>query len=385
MSTEGDALAGDGFPGSLHRRPSGSWRWRVSIAGERRQETWSGDLSEDEVKRKARRRYNRLEARVARGDGASVRLSRLVAVYRNEHLPTLAESSQVDYGRALDSLEAYYGDRDPTLSALSRGDVKAFLSWRRVHTPDGGKRSEPLSGHTLQQTRAVLSGMFEEAREREWIDGNPARGISVDAPEREPVILSEEEYEKLLETVEGQPMLRMLVLLGGEAGLRRSEAADLRWTGVDLAGGFLEVVHGRDGRTTKGKRSRSVPMTARLRSELRDHAAQFRLDGTGSEYVLHHRRTIGKAEPGDPFAQMLKHTLLKAAEKAELPEEWRYHDLRHRRCTLWLAEGYSPEKVRRAMGHRKLETTLRYSHLVRSDLEEMVGEDERAALGDMVG
>lgn len=27
MTTEGEALSGDGFPGSLQRRPSGSWRW----------------------------------------------------------------------------------------------------------------------------------------------------------------------------------------------------------------------------------------------------------------------------------------------------------------------------------------------------------------------
>ncbi len=70
-----------------------------------------------------------------------------------------------------------------------------------------------------------------------------------------------------------------------------------------------------------------------------------------------------------------------------LPEEWRLHDLRHRCITRWLREGYSPAMVRKAAGHAKLSTTLQYEHLVRADLEEMVGEDEdeRAELADMVG
>ena len=59
MSTEGEALSGDGFPGSLQRRPSGSWRWRVSVAGERTSETWDADLTAREAKTKARERYNR--------------------------------------------------------------------------------------------------------------------------------------------------------------------------------------------------------------------------------------------------------------------------------------------------------------------------------------
>lgn len=372
----------DTYPGSLRRRNSGSWQWRCSIAGERVQETWDAELTETEAERKARERYNLLQAQSARGDGATVRLKRLLAVYRDQRLPALAESSQQAYEITFKALETYYGNRDPRLTSIGRGDMKGFLSWRRVHGPDGTKRGKPLSGWSLRRCLSVLSTLFEEAVEREWIDGNPARRISVETPDTEPVILSEEEYEKLLEQCEARPMLRTFILLAGEAGLRRSEALDLRWADVDLRDGFLEVVHGRDGRTTKGKRSRAVPMTSRLRRELRDHAARFRLDGTGSAHLLHHVRSRPNASKGDPFGRFDK-GVRKVAEKAGLPEEWRYHDLRHRRCTLWLAEGYSPEKVRRAMGHSSLSTTLQYSHLVRSDLEEMVGD--RDELQNMVG
>lgn len=380
----------DSYPGSLDRRASGSWRWRVSIGGERRTETWEEGLTEAEAARKARERYDQLAAQVARGDGAEARLSRLIAVYKDQRMPGLAESTRRAYDVTLRAIRAYYGeDVDPRIRDISRGDVKSFLSWRRVHGPDGSKRDKPLSGWALKRSLGALSVLFSEAVEREWIPANPTRRISVDAEEHEPVILSPAEYEKLLDAAAGRPMLRMFVLLAGEAGLRRSEALDVRWTDLDLSAGFLEVVHGRDGRTTKGKRSRDVPMTTRLRSELREHAARYRMQlygepPTRSPYVLHHVRPRGKSTKGDPFGQMDR-GLATAAEAAGLPEEWRYHDLRHRRCTLWLAEGFSPEKVRRAMGHADLSTTLRYSHLVRSDLEEMVGEDDRDKLADMVG
>lgn len=377
----------DTYPGALDRRASGSWRWRASIHGERHTETWRGDLTEEEAARKARERYNTLRAQVARGDGADVRLSGLVALFEDQRLPGVAKATRRAYGVTLRAVRAYYGEEDPRISSIGRGDVKGFLSWRRVHGPDGSKRPEPLSGWALKRALGVLSTLFEEAMEREWVPSNPARRVSVDTEEHEPVILTEEEYEKLLTAAEARPMLRTFILLAGEAGLRRSESFDVRWADVDLGSGFLEVVHGRDGRTTKGKRSRAVPMTSRLRSELRQHAATFRLqmyEGRRSPYVIHHVRRRGRGKLGGPMKQMTR-GLATAAEAAGLPSEWRYHDLRHRRCTLWLAEGFSPEKVRRAMGHADLSTTLKYSHLVRRDLEEMVGEDDRSRLADMVG
>lgn len=378
----------DSYPGALDRRPSGSWRWRVSINGERISEHWSEELSEEEAARKARKRYDHLSAVRARGDSANARLSQLIKLFREEHLPGLAETSQRGYGVELRAMTVYFVDRgaDPRVRELSRGDVKSYLAWRRVHSPDGSKRSEPLSGWTIQGAHAIMSAMLREAVEREWIEANPARNLSPPTPSREYVILSDEEYEDVLEKAEGHPMCWMFLLLCGEAGLRRSEALDLRWSDLDLESGFLTVTSGRDDRQTKSRKSRHVPMTGRLRSALRRHVMEYKgrqyPDGP-SPYVIHHDAAHGTAEPGDPYAVM-DYPVSKVKEKADVPEEWRVHDLRHRRITEWLREGYSPAKVRKAAGHADLSTTLQYEHLVQSDLEEMVGS-ERDELEDMVG
>lgn len=380
----------DTSSGSLRRLPSGSWQWRVSIDGERHAETWGGDLTEREAERKARTRYNELDVQHGTGQGGDTRLSKLIGLYKREKLPELADETVRGYGYDLTALETFFveeGD-NPRIRNVGRGDVKAFLSWRRVHKPDGTKRDEPLSGHSVARAQSVASGVFREAYEREWLQANPASRINVTTPDREYVLLSEAEYGKLLEAAGDHDMLRVHLLLCGEAGLRKSESLALRWEDVDLEGGFLHVVHGRDGRETKGKRSRYVPMTGRLRAALRRHRLAYRgrtYDGDPSPYVVHHVRDQGKARAGEPYTKFTK-VLNRIRGKIGLPEEWRLHDLRHRCITRWLREGHSPAKVRKAAGHAKLSTTLQYEHLVRDDLEDMVGEEaEREALADMVG
>lgn len=59
---------------------------------------------------------------------------------------------------------------------------------------------------------------------------------------RDPVILTGDEYERLLAACVQRPMLAMFVLLLGETGARcESEALKLRWEDVDLDAGFLWI------------------------------------------------------------------------------------------------------------------------------------------------
>ena len=64
-----------------------------------------------------------------------------------------------------------------------------------------------------------------------------------------------------------------------------------------------------------------------------------------------------------------------AAKRAELPEHFRIHDLRHRRVTKWLAEGKGAVLVKEAVGHSSLSTTLGYTHLVKEHLRPLVEDD----------
>jgi len=384
----------DSYPGTIDR-PNGTWRWRVMFDGDRPTYRLPRDGDKelppepdhDDVADFARREYKRLQRDARLGRGRALQLSELLDRFEEDYVPGLSERSQRIYTDALARFRLFYVEEgeDPLARNMDAGDVDSYLSWRRWHAPDGSKRSEALSGHTLQKDRSVLSCIFSKAVDWGHREANPVlRTEAPRADDRDPVILDEEQYERLLEEARASknPMAGLYVLLLGETGLRSdSEALWLRWEDVDLEDGFLRVRSGRDGHRTKSGEGRWVPLTPRLKDALRDHAATYRLrtyDGKRSPWLFHHTFAFKKVEPGDRIGNM-KRAVREAAERAELPEDWRKHDLRHRRVTTWLSEGHSPVKVQKAMGHADLKTTMGYYTFVRSDLESLVepGEAER--------
>jgi integrase/recombinase XerC len=256
------------------------------------------------------------------------------------------------------------------------GNVADYLAWRRVHP--SGQRKAPVSSRTVQKDRACLHAVFAFAEELELREGNPVSKVtSPRADKRTPVILDSEQYESLLTACEGRPMLSLYVTTLGEAGVRcDSEALHLRWEDVDLEEGFLWIASGRDGHRTKSGKGRWVPMTSRLRQAMRDHFARFRFatyDGQPTPWIFHHLTTRRRAGAGQRV-QVLRRAFESAVARAKLPTALHQHDLRHRRVTTWLAAGGDAVKVKEAMGHADLRTTMHYTHLVRDNLRSLVEE-----------
>ncbi len=105
-----------------------------------------------------------------------------------------------------------------TVESIQARHVKDFLTWRRVHRLRG---SQPVSNRTLAKDRAVLHRLFTIADKHEYREGNPVR--RVDPPKsdpRDPVILDEDQYDALVRVCDGRPMMKLYVLILGEAGLR---------------------------------------------------------------------------------------------------------------------------------------------------------------------
>lgn len=370
-------------PGSITKRGP-SYRVRLCVDGERHYYTLK-DVTAKEAREFAREKDRELRKQAERrsvGLPTRVTFFELLKRYKEDVLPGLAESTQRSYGYTLKAFKSYFVEElgDPKLEKIHRGVVKQFLAWRRQRNPDGSKRAEPLSNRSIEKHRAILHKLFDEALQWGFVDTNPVAATKAPKVEgREPVILSQEQYEKLLEECERDPMLHTYAAILGETGMRcQSEALWLKWEDLDFEEGFVRVVSGRGGHRTKSGRGRWVPMTQRLREILREHATRFRMRtyaGKRSPWVLHHTTSIRRATPGERI-QTLRQSLKSAAERAELPEEWVFHDLRHRRVTTWLGEGKSSALVKEAMGHSHIQTTLGYMHLVKKHLGALVEEDE---------
>ncbi len=368
-------------PGTIDRRGD-SYRMRLMVEGKRHTFSLKG-CTRAQAEDVARQKYEGLQRRTERaryGLPLSTGFSELLALYEKDELPTLAPGTQRSYEDSLKPIRHYFVDElaDPEIEQIRKPHIKQYLSWRRTHNPDGSRRKKPLHGRTLEKDRAVLHRLFSLAVELEMRDGNPVTLVKRPKyDKRQPVILSDEQYEKLIEKCGENDILRLYVLVLGEAGLRsQSEALYLRWEDLDLEGGFLEVVSGRRGHRTKSGKSRWVPLTPRLRAALRDQAARYRLQtyqGRRSPWVFHHLTDARGNRAGDRL-RSLHRAVRAAAERAKLPADFRRHDLRHRRVTTWLADERNPVHVKEALGHSDLRITMDYTHLAKEHLRSLVEE-----------
>jgi integrase len=328
-----------------------------------------------EFTKKKRKELEEAHVRRLAGITTGVSIGTLFDAFEKEDVPALAAGAQAAYRNSLKPLRLYFVDElgNIAVESVRPKHIEGYMTWRRVHRLDG---DAPVSNRTIAKDWAVLHRIFAKAVKLELREGNPvAKTAAPKSDDFNPVILTGDEYERLLKQCARRPMLWLYVLMLGEAGLRaNTEALRLRWEDVDLEGGFLQVVSGRDGHRTKAGKSRWVPLTPRLKAALVDHAARYRLamyGGKRSPWVFHHDHDHHKCKAGERIKN-LRHGYKAAATRAKLSKLLRQHDLRHRRVTSWLAEGKGAALVQEALGHSDLRTTMRYTHLSREHLRALV-------------
>ncbi|MDH5761276.1 MAG: site-specific integrase [Gemmatimonadota bacterium] len=372
------------YPGHIRQRGD-SFQVVLTVGGERHSSSLTGATREG-AEEYARKEYDRLRKRTRRGGSGFLTMGGLIDAYEESEVPKKAERTQHSYRGGLDVLRHYFAEvkGDPRADHVGPLQVQEFLDWRSRHRfrrkGEPRVKKAPVSARTVAKDRTMLHMVFSWGEALEIVDRNPVARVEPPRQDpREPVILSDAQYERLLEACgrEERPFLWLYVLLLGETGLRcDSEALWLRWEAIDLERGFLTVEGIRKGRRTKSGKARVVPLTQRLRDALRDHAAAYRLrtyHGKRSAWVFHHERDRRHATAGERI-QRLRDSFDNAVERAELPADLNQHDLRHRRVTKWLAEGKAAHLVQKAMGHSDLRTTLGYEHLVPEDLLQLVEE-----------
>ncbi len=149
--------------------------------------------------------------------------------------------------------------------------------------------------------------------------------------------------------------LRPAILLGALAGLRTGEVVGLRVTDVDFEAGVVHPVQQEGGEPLKTAESRTpLPIPRELVVEL---AAA--VDYYGGDYVV----TDGTGRQTSTAA--IERAIRLARVKIDgLPENFRFHDLRHYFASLLIASGLDVKLVQHRLRHSSAATTLDvYSHL----------------------
>jgi integrase len=168
-----------------------------------------------------------------------------------------------------------------------------------------------------------------------------------------------DEYEHLVEVAAKlDPRLLLLVLLGGEAGLRRGEIVALEWTDLDLRRKQLTISRQQwDGPqgpvvdTPKGSDPRRIPLTERLFAAL---AAHRHPQGA---------RVLYREDGRVVDAHVLRHWLKRAQRIAGFRAVGDVHILRHTFGSHLAMRGAPARAIQELMGHKSLQETQRYMHL----------------------
>jgi integrase len=260
---------------------------------------------------------------------------------------------------------------DPLLANIRPDDILAFLR---------AKRAEGISPRTTNLYRATLHHIFRICV-RQWLllPSNPVAATDALREEpREPVMLDDAQYANLRTACADHAMLALFVTLAWETGARSGELLQLEWGDMDFERRLLNFRNDPStGRHTKGRRSRTVPLSDGAVRALREHAAQFRLLAPMSPYVFKHLKWNRSAKPGDRCESLYES--FKARAKALGLPRLHPHCLRHSFVTRKLAEGVPAQLVMSYVGHASLSMTLRYTHLVPEHLRSVV-ERSRGAV-----
>jgi len=171
-----------------------------------------------------------------------------------------------------------------------------------------------------------------------------------------------DQYERLLTVARGRgPEAYLMVLLGGDAGLRLGEIVALERRDIDLAARRITVQRsGWLGHVTvpKGGRSRQLPLTQRLTAGLK---------------AIRHLRSDRVLSLTDG-SSITRDRVIKAVRGAQRAAgiEQGVHILRHTFCSHLAMKGAPAKAIQELAGHADLSTTQRYMHLSPAATEDAI-------------
>jgi len=167
-----------------------------------------------------------------------------------------------------------------------------------------------------------------------------------------PVVLARGEIEKIIGVI-NNPKHRLLVALSYGAGLRVSEAVNLRIRDVNFDELTIHL------KNAKGKKDRITVFPEKLKADLYELTALQH----GNEYVFESERG-GKLS--ERTAQMI---FEKSLKRAKIEKGATFHSLRHSFATHLLENGVDVRYVQELLGHQNIRTTQLYTKVTNPNLK----------------
>lgn len=358
---------GDKDTGAVFKK--GSWWCRLTHNG---RERWH----KCDSKTQAKTLYGRLKAQIREEqyfpDKFKTQEALTVRAWLDRCLKGSANHGKKNEERYGRFWKALLGKR--LLSAVSTEDLRRIQTklkakWEHAQREriGTGKAKRGKSPATINRHFAHLRHALALAVKDGKLDRNPISGVKFFAECNKTRFLSDKELTGLREHL---PALDFkLVAFAVETGMRRAEQFKLRWKDVDLEHGVLTIPMSKSGKT------RHVPLSDEALRILRS------LDSLLSPWVFPSPEDSLKARSAASF---VAHRFTPALCKAGIVgASW--HTLRHTAASRRIAAGVDLVSVKEILGHRDIQTTMRYSHLSPTHLRDAVNRGSLSENGTTDG
>jgi integrase len=238
-------------------------------------------------------------------------------------------------------IEPRFGEK--ALESISAFDLEKMKSELKKATSQNGRPFAPAS---IKHHLILVRRLFNLAVKWELYQGpNPVKGVQMPHVDNQVTeYMSDEELSRLLEVLDNWPFddSAHFIKFALFSGFRRGELFKLRWSDVDFDHGMITPPE------PKGKKTVTVPVSQQALDVLRG------LNRT-SEYCFPGKNGQQRTDFKGPW--------LKIRKAAELPENYRFHGIRHHFASTLISNGVDLAVVGKLLSHKQAQTTMRYAHL----------------------
>jgi integrase/recombinase XerC len=262
-----------------------------------------------------------------------------------------------NYSSDLDQLATFFeppGELSPDIATLDAAMLREWLAYLF---------DAKLTAVSVRRKLAAVRSMFKFLHQEGIVTKNPATRLRTPkAPQRLPDVMSAEKANNILDAVEGgTPLekpskerdLAILELLYG-CGLRVSELAGLNLDDLDLTQNWVRV-------RGKGNKERQVPIVGRAAAAIERYQS-VRAAAPGERALFLNNR--GRRLSDRSVRSLVKfYALVTSADSSIHP-----HSFRHAYATHLLADGADLRAIQELLGHARLSTTQKYTHVSLADL-----------------
>ena len=252
-------------------------------------------------------------------------------------------------------LDRYFGS-ERSIDSIQYKDIEAFM----IHLQKKAKKGNAVYFRNLKAA-------FNKAKDWGYIKEN--HFIKIKLPKRQktaPVFLDRDRLQAISDKLRN-PVVKNVVMLAFNTGMRLDEIVNLTWKNVDLNGRTITV--GDENYITKGRTQRFIPINdemLKLLKAMHSKKRKSKIIPIKNDYVFD--KGVNHKFTGDYFSKQFKC----ACKDATVDERIHFHSLRHSFASNLAQKGVSLYIIKELLGHSAIATTEIYAHLNLYTLREAI-------------